>query len=1220
MKNTFHPQHGTAFRSGTDMSMDGARKQEQETFQAQARAALESNKELNMSGIYTECRGKPVVIRRTGMDDLADLLAGEIHAEIRSDANLFRKTPVVVPNRSIQRYLSLRFAHRYKVSAQIEFLPLMSVIRRFMPRNPGQVRPNINEKTIGWRIYRILLDHDSGNAFPELARWIGGDAQKLYELSGRLGSLYDKYMLYRPEWINAWEAGRQPQGLDKEPAAGWQGELWRRIAGADWTGNHFAAAYDGIIRGEAAPASETERSETIRIFGFSQLPPAVLRCLEEFSRRTVVKVYHLVSSASFYEDAENGKNELKSFLNRCFQTEGNPELLGDEMKDYYFQNNPLVASFAMQSRILLSETNEWEGDTDYLSSMAAVPSVAGNDTILHRLQNRVRRNVRSGELPEDESPDNGCAACSVKSGVETASAKEKGGCRSVQFRSCYSAFREVEAAHNFILHCLDEDPDLSPKDIFIMTPSPSEYAPLVDAVFNHAHDTKRPGATVADQPQTEKLPSYSTLLKALALFKSDFTSSCIFGILQDRELQEHWGFSAEDCRYCLARAMQAGIRWGWNAEEHARVGGNAFPENSWQTGFDRMLLSYAMDADPAAPYRIGEQEDIFPVPGFDGGRAGLLGKFIGLVSKLHGIAQAMRRRESEGVPFREWETWLADSAGCLFGKESALKNLLQTVLSDWRQVLTESGAEEVPLTSGIVLAHLQDKRSRPEDTSMGFMRGKITFCGLRPMRSIPADAILLLGMNHEVFPEKDDNLEFDLMLQFRKEKGSCAGRRPGDPLRRDESRQLFLDTVMAARKYLYISYIGRDIHDRKEKPPSVCADELKQYLIQEFGEGSFVEVQEPIHSFSAELFRPGAVNQSYSEAMLLAARQTGTQARTDDRPQFDIRGGIRLAENGEEELLCREVELQDLIRFFSDPAGTFLAKRLDADVSVRESATPEDTELFEDRKDWKMSDELFRLYMETEKPDRENLKRICLRRMKNNGKTPLTQKEDEWAAWAAVVGVADAMEKIIGNAAEETIPAETATLEYSAADIDDLAKYLFDPVPERAFRTELVLPEMKVCRSGDDAPGSPCILTAWSFSKELSGARLISPVLNHLRANLSRETTTRIVYSENGSKNSVATISAMSRKEAETGLKTLLCLYRAGMRTPLRFFPRTSYKFFETEDEAKAAKVWSNYSSGEVDRFGCFFGNELQIDDCFKALAKAFFGTVFRTGEEGGKA
>ena len=186
---------------------------------------------------------KPFVYRRSSMDALADVLLDEIRIEVK-DSELFHKTRIIVPNRSIQRYLSLRFAHRYGIAAQLEFPSLMSVFQRFLPQ--PHARPNIDRKTIGWRIYRTLRDAESEKVFPLLTRWIRGDSKRLYDLSRQLGELYDKYMLYRPGWINDWEAGLTPQGLNGEPAADWQGELWRRIAGRDWKGNHFAAIFDRI--------------------------------------------------------------------------------------------------------------------------------------------------------------------------------------------------------------------------------------------------------------------------------------------------------------------------------------------------------------------------------------------------------------------------------------------------------------------------------------------------------------------------------------------------------------------------------------------------------------------------------------------------------------------------------------------------------------------------------------------------------------------------------------------------------------------------------------------------------------------------------------------------------------------------------------------------------------------------------------------------------------
>ena len=1156
----------------------------------------------NMPSEQTEHFEAPFVFRRLSMDALADVLLDEIHAET-GKCDLFRRTRIIVPNRSIQRYLSLRFAQRYDIAAQLEFLPLMSVFQRFLPRSGDRL--NIDKKTIGWRIYRILREPESETSFPMLTRWIKGDSKRLYDLSRQLGELYDKYMLYRPWWINAWEAGMSPHGLNDEPAALWQGELWRRIAGQDWKGNHFAAVFDGIVckerwNGIFSDGERINGGETVRIFGFSQLPPTVLQCLEQFHKLGMtVKLYHLVPSGEFYADFKRNKDELREFLNRYFHEGQNPVQLLEDLNTKYFQHNPLLTSFAMQSRVMLNKTCEWVDDADFGFSEGEKPETG---TILHRLQQRIRDDWKlTGSCPEKFEKGNGC--------------------RSVQIRDCYSAFREVEAAHNFILHCLDEDHNLQLKDIFIMTPSPADYAPLVDAVFNHSGEP-RLGVSIADQPQTERLSAYSTLMKILALFKGDFTASELFGILQDQSLQEHWGITPDDCRYCLIRAMQAGIRWGWDAKEHEFSGGKAFPENSWQAGFDRMLLSYAVETDPAVPYQINDEDIVFPVSGFDGSRAELLGKFVGLVSKLHDIARTMRKWDRQGVPFREWETMLAESAGSLFGRDSELKILLLSVLSIWQRTLTDADAVDVPLTSGIVLSYLQDKHVKPEDNTVGFMRGKITFCGLRPMRSIPADAILLLGMNHDVFPEKDDDREFDIMQQYRTDRKSGAGREPGDPLKRDESRQLFLDTIMAARKYLYISYVGRDIHDRKEKPPSVCVDELRTYLTQAFGVNSFIDIQEPIHAFSPELFRDGAPNQSFSGKMKTAAEQIANPAQDVAKlPLFHIHPGLSVPVFGkggspQDGFHEQKVDFNGLVRFFRNPAWTFVQDGLDAAVTVFETASSEDSEPFEGRLDWSWKEELLELYLETDESERAALKHSCLQRLKANGALPLTQQEDDWRDWMEIALLAHETESLT-QAGTELIPAEERVFEFTDADAGESANAI-EPSLGGTFRTTLILPESKV--SPSDAPDGSRIQVIPCFGEGVSGAQMIEPVMRHLRANLDRKTRTRIVYI---AKNNAAYLDAapMEQTDAENTVKRLLYLYHAGMRTPLPFFPKTSYELYKTGNARQAESIWNGNpnAKGEKEKFRAFFGEDMPAAAQVGKLAEAFFGPAAFHEVKGGR-
>ncbi|MBR3687899.1 MAG: hypothetical protein IKL85_02370, partial [Lentisphaeria bacterium] len=170
------------------------------------------------------------------------------------------------------------------------------------------------------------------------------------------------------------------------------------------------------------------------------------------------------------------------------------------------------------------------------------------------------------------------------------------------------------------------------------------------------------------------------------------------------------------------------------------------------------------------------------------------------------------------------------------------------------------------------------------------------------------------------------------------------------------------------------------------------------------------------------------------------------------------------------------------------------------------------------------------------------------------------------------------------------------------------------------FRTTLTLPEMKVSPSGE--PDGTCIQAIPSLTDKLSGTLLIDPIMAHLRTNLSRKTRTRIVYIGNKGSASFVEADAMESTEAEQVVKCLLYLYHAGMYTPLPFFPKASYKFFQTKNISDAESAWEGNmnSKGDAERFGAFFGGEMPSGKLVESLAEAFFGAVVFTGGKGGKA
>src|SRR5699024_9556024 len=113
-----------------------------------------------------------------------------------------------------------------------------------------------------------------------------------------------------------------------------------------------------------------------------------------------------------------------------------------------------------------------------------------------------------------------------------------------------------------------------------------------------------------------------------------------------------------------------------------------------------------------------------------------------------------------------------------------------------------AGFEEA-VTLDVVREELQARLSEPGGGHR-FLTGRVTFCAMMPMRSVPFRVVCLLGMNDADFPRREVPLGFDLM---------APAPRKGDRSRRGEDRMLFLEALLSARDRLYISYVGRSVRD-----------------------------------------------------------------------------------------------------------------------------------------------------------------------------------------------------------------------------------------------------------------------------------------------------------------------------------------------------------------------------------------------------------------------
>jgi exodeoxyribonuclease V gamma subunit len=201
----------------------------------------------------------------------------------------------------------------------------------------------------------------------------------------------------------------------------------------------------------------------------------------------------------------------------------------------------------------------------------------------------------------------------------------------------------------------------------------------------------------------------------------------------------------------------------------------------------------------------------------------------------------------------------------------------------------------------------------------GFLNGRVTFCAMLPMRSIPQRVVCLVGMNDGIFPRNPRQPGFSLM---------SGTRRRGDRSVREEDRYLFLEAIMSASERLYISFTGQNDRDNGVMPPSVCVAELLDYVRRGFYREGIedtppdVVTRHRLQSFSSAYFSGDDRSKLFSYASetrdALKFRRTAGRSR---RVFIDT----PLAADP---LLWQQLDLLQLIRFLHNPARTFLAQRL----------------------------------------------------------------------------------------------------------------------------------------------------------------------------------------------------------------------------------------------------------------------------------------------------
>ena len=791
--------------------------------------------------------------------------------------NVFTPHYIVTQTDGMNIWLKQQLAQQLGIVANIDFKKPNDLIFKVYQILGGVFVETLSRESLIWFLYQLMGQRDFIARYPIQAAYfnVNGPEKDLKRmgLAEKIADLFDQYQIYRPELIKEWNVlDEKAESLD------WQAFLWikaKRLSSVALPDKTFVSDY---ILEQLKVKEQREilvkRLPTVYLFGLSIITRYHMDILSEIAKVSAVHFYLLNPAPDVYWQDDKNARDVAVWRQR-----------GAPFTETQILGNSLLTSWGkvLQNTFrLLFRNEELINNYDVIDTVE--PAAA---TLLSKIQHDIFNN----SVEERWQP------------TKADSAHE-----SITIHNNYTIVREVESLYNYLVHLVDAlKVGLSPRDVVVMVSDIDAYAPYIKAVFDNAAYPFR--YKIADVSLTQGDNIYSALQQILELNEASFTAENVMQLLDSSLIRNRFRITDTDRLRGLVQA--ANIRFGME--------GNKEDETflvSWKYGIKRMMLGLCMSG--GALYGEGD-DSLYPLDLAEGAEAWEVIRFCHFVAVLMSSIEARKRNRS----IADWVKYIeqvvmdlvflpADEPNEDF---SALTDRLRRY-NELAELMEETVAYEI-FAHNIVAALASESR-----TSL-FVNDGITFCSLIPMRSIPFKVVAMLGMNHDKFPRKEKAVNFNLITQKHE---------LGDRNVKDNDKHLFLETILSARQFLYISYLGKSVSDNTDKPASILVEELISYIqagsVDEEIKTEDIVITQPLHAFSNRYNGDEKKLYRYADANEGVYAQLFKNKPANALPDF------------------AEIRFSDVVNFYKNSVKAYYNKTLGIYYG-QDEVLLQDTELFE---------------------------------------------------------------------------------------------------------------------------------------------------------------------------------------------------------------------------------------------------------------------------------
>lgn len=754
--------------------------------------------------------------------------------------DVFRPHYVVTQTDGMNNWLGTQLAEWQGIAAGIQYLKPNDLIFRIYFLLGGKAEATMSADNLSWLLYNLMGSQEFKQRFPQIAQYyqledeaaaseseLDSARVKRLGLAKKVADLFDQYQIYRTDMIKQWNEG-SARGKELEQ---WQFYLWEKArekaalsaAKTFADKNQISAFIEDALKDPQTEGYLQSKMPAVFIFGISLLTEFHLHIFDLLSDKIQIYFYLLNPAPSDYWFDDLSEKRLV-FLRKLGQIDPAERP----------QGHPLLQSLG---KIIKDTFGMLFKKDEILNAYEALPEILPEeDSLLHKLQ---------VSIYENRTPDKAYPIFDLEDAMDG----------SLTVHACFSPLREVEHLYNFLVYLIDQKNEgLAPRDIVVMVSDIDHYAAYIRAVFDHAPFLFP--YRIADEKFTEADSITSSLDSILQLEAASFTAENVLRLLDSSFIRKRRGLTRMDLFREVLDA--AGIRFG--------IEGSYTDDSvyvSWRYGLQRIMYGICMATDE----QVGEgPEGFYPLDIVEGSDSEQVIRFVAFAEDLIRMLEQRKTMRT------------------LAGWSAFIKELLEQFILDEQQqgdeefehvasLLADYNSAAVLLEEQLSFAVFMgsfSERLVQSSRNGNFAAGGITFCSLIPMRSIPFKVVALLGLDYDKFPRKEQSLGFDLME---------VHKRPGDRNVKANDKHLFLETILSARDYLYISYIGRSVKDNSDIPASGLVDELIDYIAGQSNDPEKVRkaivAKHPLHHFSP-------VNQSEIPRYLQLTRSAQPGAGSQD--------------------------------------------------------------------------------------------------------------------------------------------------------------------------------------------------------------------------------------------------------------------------------------------------------------------------------------------------